>query len=257
MATLLIPGGLPGRSRTIVVPAGGSLDGLVWPAKDVTEIQPGIVDLSGMLAELGLWVIAVDGLVSDPSLTVALVQFTPLGVIQLQIGGGSLATPVPAVAMNVELSGGARLRLYVVQPIEDRSQAGGAAGSVSVSSNSTVPNSGAASLSFLAGTAVTGHRALMFDGSGHVVPADPTSLTYNFVGVSLQAAAAGQPVLVAVIGQQVTEPSWSWMPGVALFVAAGGVITPGAPSSGVVQQIGQALTVTSMLVQPFAPITLV
>lgn len=110
---------------------------------------------------------------------------------------------------------------------------------------------------FTAGAAISGHRALMSDGAGDVIHADPTAVGYAFVGISLQAAAAGTPVQVGTAGALIVEPSWSWAPGAALFVGVAGALTATPSAVGVVQQIGVALSATSALVQPFPPIILV
>ena len=120
MVNLLVPGGMPTASRVIVIPAGGSLDGLAWPVKDLSETLPRGIDLTGYLGELGATITGVLTLEADPSLSPALLQVTPQGVITLQVSGGSLAVPAPMVALDIALSGGNRIRLVLVQPIESR-----------------------------------------------------------------------------------------------------------------------------------------
>ena len=107
-----------------------------------------------------------------------------------------------------------------------------------------------------AGDSVSGHRGVMSDSAGGVVHGDPASSLFNCLGISLNAAAKGSPVAVAGSGR-VLEPSWSWTPGLAIFVGPAGALTQTPPVAGTLQQVGVALSATSMLVQPFTPTDLI
>ena len=117
-----------------------------------------------------------------------------------------------------------------------------------------VPAPGLVAVSLPAGADVSGHRALMWDGTGGVVHADPMLPSYEFGGISTQAATAGAPVLVAESGL-VVEPSWSWTPGAPVYAGAQGQLTQTPPSSGVLHQVAVAASATSVLMQVLTPIT--
>lgn len=108
---------------------------------------------------------------------------------------------------------------------------------------------------FTASAMVSGHRAVMFDDRGGVIMADPTVPTYQFAGISTQAAAAGALVSVVESGS-IVEPSWAWAPGVAIYVAPAGMLSQTPPTLGILQQVAVASSATSILVQPYPPITL-
>lgn len=103
---------------------------------------------------------------------------------------------------------------------------------------------------------VNGHRALMFDRMGFVIHADPTVSSFNFAGISLQAAMSGDSVSVC-FGGLVIEPSWSWIPDEVVFIGNDGLLTQAPPTTGILQQIGVSINGTSILVQPYAPVILV
>lgn len=102
---------------------------------------------------------------------------------------------------------------------------------------------------------VGGHRALMFDGQGGVLHADPSDPLYAFAGISAEATSAGNALSVIETGR-IVDGAWNWTPAAELFVAAGGNLTETPPSSGVLQQVAVAINATSILVQPYVPITL-
>ena len=123
------------------------------------------------------------------------------------------------------------------------------------SGGSTVSGGATAATCPVAGTLVPGHRVLMTDGLGGVVPANPGAAGYQFAGISGGAAAVGTPVQVIETGPM-TEPTWTWSPGLPLFVAARGTLTQTAPVTGVLQQVAVAVTATTILIQAYPPILL-
>ncbi len=106
-----------------------------------------------------------------------------------------------------------------------------------------------------AGADVSGQRALMFDDAGGVILADPTVPTYAFAGISLGAALAGTDVPVCD-GGWIQDPSWTWTPGAALYVAPGGVLTVVPPVTGILHQVATALRSDAINVQLYPPVTL-
>lgn len=103
--------------------------------------------------------------------------------------------------------------------------------------------------------AVGANRALMFDPTGTVVYADPMDPGFLFAGISQQAGAAGSSITVLQNGPM-TEATWTWTPGLPLFVGANGTLTQTVPISGVMQEVAIAYTATMIVVQPQTPITL-
>ena len=102
---------------------------------------------------------------------------------------------------------------------------------------------------YTAAAPVSGHRALMFDGTGNVLHADP-SAPYALAGISSGAAAAGADVS-AVASGAMSEVSWTWTPGLPVFVGAAGVLTQAIPTSGILQQLATAIAPTRIFVSPF------
>lgn len=102
----------------------------------------------------------------------------------------------------------------------------------------------------IAGAVLSGHRALMANGAGGLVHADPADPTYAFAGISAGSAMVGAAVQAVVFGL-VVEPSWNWTPLLPLFAGPDGVLTQTVPLAGVVQQVGVASSATSILVQAY------
>lgn len=109
----------------------------------------------------------------------------------------------------------------------------------------------------VAGQALSGHRVVTFDSSGLAVYADNATASHAWasVGVTTAAAASGSVVEVAVTGE-IIEPSWSWAPGLPVFVGANGALTQTAPQAAGVfcRVIGAAKNATSLLVGAQIPV---
>lgn len=238
-------------TRTLVVRSGTEPDDLVWPLHDAADVFSYGIDVSRWLKAAGMTLSGATVTRSaDPYLTV--VGPTIDGsVVSVVVSGGTPDTEA-RIGFRLELNDGMRAEFVVLLPVVSRTvgflpatptQEGGGGG-------------GGSALTLIAGATVSGHRALMTDVLGRAVHADPTSPFFAAVGISLGAAAPGFPVQIAVAGQTVNEPTWAWAPGAAVFVGAAGVLTASPPASGVLQQIGQALSPTELLVVAFPSITL-
>lgn len=116
--------------------------------------------------------------------------------------------------------------------------------------------SGATTISLIANGAIGGHRLIAGDDMGRAEYGDRTDPTQigRIVGMSLSAAADGQPVPIA-IGGEISEPSWAWMPG-PLWLGTAGIPTQIPPSSGILQYIGSAITSTKIILRIELPIYL-
>lgn len=108
---------------------------------------------------------------------------------------------------------------------------------------------------FTANGALSGHRVVVPTGS-QVEYADNTDLTDIGKPAFLTTGAAmdGQPVTLVARGL-VTEPSWAWTPGL-VYAGANGVPTQTPPTSGYLRVIGEALSTTTVWVDPRPPFIL-
>lgn len=106
----------------------------------------------------------------------------------------------------------------------------------------------AQTLNLPAAHALSGHRAVVATTMGAAY-ADPTNPAHQdaVVGITTGAALVGETATIQAVGEM-TEPSWSWTPGLPIFVGAGGTLTHTPPSSGWVQSIATALTAQRIFV---------
>lgn len=112
-------------------------------------------------------------------------------------------------------------------------------------------------LPLVAGETLSGHRAVYTgaDGLAHYASANDPASARAVLGITKNAAAEGGQVSVVIAGP-VSEPSWSWTPGLPIFLGANGALTQAVPASGVVVELGSAVTPTSMNVRIQEPVFL-
>lgn len=110
---------------------------------------------------------------------------------------------------------------------------------------------------YTAGAALGGHRAVRAAFDDTVLYADHTDMTATnaIVGVTLNAASLGADINVAATGS-ITEPSWSWVPNLPIFVGSVGALTQAPPSTGFQCIIAVATSATSIQVALKTPIIL-
>lgn len=110
----------------------------------------------------------------------------------------------------------------------------------------------------IAGETLSGHTVVVTDVLGNAVHANATDLSHisGVIGITLGAAAAGYPASIAVEGQVITEPTWSWPIRAAIFFTAQGVLTTSPPPTGFVQQVAVATAPTAIMVQIQSPIVI-
>ena len=106
-----------------------------------------------------------------------------------------------------------------------------------------------AGLAVLAAEALGGQRVVTAEGL-HCNPQDAD----RAIGITIGSAAQGQSASVLPSGPM-TEPSWSWTPGLPLFIGAAGVLTHSAPASGKVRRVAFALSATLINIAFLPPIT--
>lgn len=92
--------------------------------------------------------------------------------------------------------------------------------------------------------------------TSHGLNANSSTLGHigRVVGISMGAIASGFTGPIAQSGS-LTNPAWSWTPGVLLYLN-GTTISATAPSTGFSQKVGVAVTATTMIVEMDDPILL-
>lgn len=117
--------------------------------------------------------------------------------------------------------------------------------------------SGGAALSRTADQALSGHRVVRATSATGANYADPSILEHRdtVLGITTGAAVSGAAVLVLSAGE-LAEPSWSWTPGLPIYVGNSGALTQVAPLSGWLLVVGVATSATSMVVRLHPPIVL-
>ena len=106
-----------------------------------------------------------------------------------------------------------------------------------------------AGLTVVAAEALGGHRVVTADG----LHCDPQAAD-RAIGITTGAAVFGQGASVLASGPM-TEASWTWTPGLPLFIGMSGVLTHTAPPGGKVRRVAFALTPTLINIDFFPPIT--
>jgi hypothetical protein len=107
-----------------------------------------------------------------------------------------------------------------------------------------------------ADTAIGGHRAVVATSTGCSY-ADNTNIQHinKVIGVTNGAASQGASASIAIHGQTITEPSWSFSEG-PVWLGQNGLITQELPSSGFLQQVAIALSQTKIIVNIGTPLKL-
>jgi len=115
--------------------------------------------------------------------------------------------------------------------------------------------SGGDVLTITAPVAIGGHRVIAAVGD-EIHYADPDDIaTAQVIGLTVNAAGPGDELEVVLRGS-VTNSSWSWAPGLPLYLGANGVLTqsPPSPAAAWVRVLGTALSATRILFNPLSPI---
>ena len=117
---------------------------------------------------------------------------------------------------------------------------------------------GGSGAEYTAATPLGGHRAIALDATGQAVYAssDSAGLPLRVAGISLGAAAAGDPVTVQAAGL-VEHAGWAFVPDQAVFVGLEGQLVQTLPPGALVAQVlGLALSPTRVLLALQPPIVL-
>lgn len=103
------------------------------------------------------------------------------------------------------------------------------------------------------GQVLGGNRAVTLNSSGSTVYPDTSSPNSFVVGLTTGSSSPGELVEVQIAGTQ-TEPSWTWTPGLPVFVVADGVLTQTPPTTGQTLIIGWAAAPTKIVIDKQPPI---
>jgi hypothetical protein len=107
-----------------------------------------------------------------------------------------------------------------------------------------------------AATTLSGHRVVKALDNGQVNYADNTLAdALTVCGITTGAVIGGAVATVQASGS-LTEPSWTWVAG-PVYLAANGNLTQSVPVSGVVLQVGVALSATELFIDIKTPIALI
>lgn len=101
-----------------------------------------------------------------------------------------------------------------------------------------------------AGENLSGHKAVAVIAS-EAVHADKGTAGHRGLvrGITTGAANDGDTARVQVYGPM-REPSWTWTPGLPIFVGSAGALTQTVPTSGWLQQIAVADSTTQIFIDP-------
>lgn len=105
---------------------------------------------------------------------------------------------------------------------------------------------------------VGGHRIVTIDSVGNILHADSDLILdgKKAIGMTTQSALAGSQCIIAISGDEVTEPSWAWDTSKPIYLGDNGVMTQTAPTVGFVLIVGVVLSPTSIRVRIEMPIFL-
>ncbi len=110
---------------------------------------------------------------------------------------------------------------------------------------------------YTAGTALSGHRAVVLDESYNLQYASNLNLAdaHRVFGITKSAAAQGAPVEVIHDGE-VQEPSWSWTVGGAIYLGSDGTLVQSEPAQPALflLQVGFATAIDRMFLSIGVPI---
>jgi hypothetical protein len=107
--------------------------------------------------------------------------------------------------------------------------------------------------SVTAATALGGHRVVTMDGN--YASKDNSADKFSILGVTQGAVSSGHTTTATTFGA-ITEPTWTWTPGLPVFLGTNGLLTQTAPTTGFRIIIGRAITATTMFVDISEPIVL-
>ena len=118
-------------------------------------------------------------------------------------------------------------------------------------------DSGSQDQAMIAGALLSALQIVSADNATTVLATDPSSApsARAAIGIALNAAAGGAPVSVRTRGF-LTDSSWNFTDGAAVYCGAGGVLTQTVPLTGQLLRVGTAVAPTSIFIEIRQPIQL-
>lgn len=112
---------------------------------------------------------------------------------------------------------------------------------------------GSSSVTYTAGEALGGHRGVLVDtGVAYYADSSVVADIGKLVGITTGAVSMGADAVVLTSGE-ITEPSWTWVPG-PVYLGLTGLLTQTPPATGFIQVVGIAMTATVLLVRIQDPV---
>jgi hypothetical protein len=104
-------------------------------------------------------------------------------------------------------------------------------------------------MGYLSDATLSGHRVVKMEASGKVGYADSASVSDagQVLGVTLNAALPGDVVNVQVTGE-LTESSWTWVPGLPVYLGTAGTLTQTLPVAGFQLVVGIAVAPDKLVI---------
>lgn len=99
----------------------------------------------------------------------------------------------------------------------------------------------------VADTPISGHRIVASDGSTGVIYAGSNFLDRIPIGLTLNAAGIGDPLVIKMYGE-VSEPSWTWDVTLPVYMGEDGVLTQTPPDVGLLVVVGTPTATDKLLV---------
>ena len=92
---------------------------------------------------------------------------------------------------------------------------------------------GGVTFTLIAGEDLGGHRIVVVNDSGQAIYADPSNTDHAFrlAGMTTGAVSSAGAATIQGAGE-IIEPSWSWTPGIPVFLGPNGTLTQTAPTTG-------------------------
>jgi hypothetical protein len=110
---------------------------------------------------------------------------------------------------------------------------------------------------YLSGEELSGHRVVMVDMDGLVYYADKDTIqdSQRVLGITVGAVSQGVEINISTLGEM-TELTWNWIAGLAIFLGNDGVLTQTPPITGFQMVVAFAITPTKIMINPKPPIIL-
>jgi hypothetical protein len=101
-------------------------------------------------------------------------------------------------------------------------------------------------------------RVIISNSQGEAEYADSGNPDHRWraTGVTLQGVSNAGDLIGIRYSGPVDEPSWTWTPGLPIFLGPNGTLTQTRPTVGIMLIVGQALSPTRIMVRPTQPIIL-